>query len=379
MAIVPVFMLFSLVAMAQPKPPSTLSNPLAQALVAIMILLALAIAILANVVNNATGMFRDKLRKERSAKSGTVASVIIVFLMLSPLFALSQEKAAEAAAPVVNSLINGISPTIFYLMVGVIAVEVIILIALVYQLKFLMGLEKERVASTVAVAADAKPKESWWWKFNKSTDIKDEAAIDLNKDYDGITELDNKLPPWWVAAFAITILFSVAYLYRYHIAKSAPLQAEEFQIAMKRAEAERAAFLARNASNVDENTVEMLDAAGIASGKTIFAANCVACHGALGEGNTVGPNLTDEYWLHGGTINDIFRTIKYGVVEKGMRSWKDDLTPVQMAQVSSYIKSLQGTNPPNAREPQGEKFVPEVPGDKPEGDAATPEGTTASN
>jgi cytochrome c oxidase cbb3-type subunit III len=357
-SLLPMFMLFSMTAMAQPKPPSTLSNPLAQALVVIMVLLALAIAILANVVNNAASMFRDRMRKERQVgKGGIVSSVVTLFMLFSPIMALSQEEAVPVA--VTNNLINGISPMVFYLMVGVIAVEIIILIALVYQLKFLMGLEKERAVVAESLEAEAKPKESWWWKFNRSTDISNEAAIDLNKDYDGITELDNRLPPWWTVAFGITILFSVVYLYRYHVGKTAPLQAEEFQIAMRRAEAERAAFLAKSASNVDENTVVLLDAAGIASGKSIFAANCVACHGALGEGNTVGPNLTDDYWIHGGSLGDIFRTIKYGVVEKGMRSWKDDLTPMQMAQVTSYIRSLHGTNPPNAREPQGEKFIEE--------------------
>jgi cytochrome c oxidase cbb3-type subunit 3 len=372
-SLLPLFMLLSMTAMAQPKPPSTLSNPLAQALVVIMVLLALAIAILASVVNNAASMFRDKMRKDRqSAKTAILSSIAILLMLGAPLMGFAQEEATPAA--VTNNLINGISPMVFYLMVGVIAVEIIILIALVYQLKFLMGLEKERVVVAGSLESVAKPKESWWWKFNRSTEISNEAAIDLNKDYDGITELDNRLPPWWTVAFGITILFSVAYLYRYHVGKTAPLQAEEFQLAMKRAEAERAAFLAKSASNVDENTVVMLDAAGIASGKSIFAANCVACHGSLGEGNTVGPNLTDEYWIHGGAMGDIFRTIKYGVVEKGMRSWKDDLTPMQMAQLTSYIKSLQGTNPPNARDPQGEKFIEE---ESKEAAAEEPVGGTA--
>jgi cytochrome c oxidase cbb3-type subunit III len=359
-SLLPLLMLMSITAMAQPKPPSTMSNPLAQALVLIMILLALAIAVLAGVVNNAAAMFREKMRKEREAGNrGVVASVAVFLMLCAPLMSLSQEEAA-ALAPVQSTMINGLSTTTFYLMVGVIAVEIIILIALVYQLKFLMGLEKERVAVPKVAAAAAKPKESWWWKLNRATDINKEADIDLNKDYDGITELDNRLPPWWTVAFGITILFSVVYLYRYHVGQTAPLQIEELEISLRKAEVQRAAFLAKNAGNVDENSVEMVDAAGIARGKSIFEANCVACHGSLGEGNTVGPNLTDEYWIHGGSLGNIFRIIKYGVVEKGMRSWKDDLTPVQMAQVTSYIKSLQGTNPPNAREPQGDKFVEEI-------------------
>lgn len=164
------------------------------------------------------------------------------------------------------------------------------------------------------------------------------------------------MPPWWIAAFSLTILFSIVYLYRYHVSHSAPLQIEELEIAIKKAEVERKAYLAKAANNVDENTITMMDASAIASGKTLFQANCVACHGNAGEGNAVGPNLTDEYWIHGGSINDVFRSIKYGWPDKGMRSWKDDFSPVQMAQISSYVMSLKGTNPPNAKEPQGEKY-----------------------
>jgi cytochrome c oxidase cbb3-type subunit 3 len=352
--LLPVFMAIGMDVMAQPKPPSTMTNPLAQALVVIMILLALCIAILANVVNNAAAMYREKMRQERAAKSGIISAIFIVGLLLaSPLGALAQDVAAAPAAP---TSINGLSPFIFYLMVGVIAVEIVIMIALVYQLRFLMGLEKERVMKPVVEGVPAKPKEGWWWKLNKSADISQEQDIDLSHDYDGISELDNKLPPWWILAFSLTILFSFVYMYRYHVSHSAPLQIEELEIAIKKGEAEKAAYLAKNASNVDENTVVMLDAGGIASGKTLFAANCIACHGNAGEGNAVGPNLTDDYWIHGGKISDVFKTIKYGVTEKGMRSWKDDMSPVQMAQLSSYIMSLKGTNPPNAKEPQGELF-----------------------
>ena len=88
----------------------------------------------------------------------------------------------------------------------------------------------------------------------------------------------------------------------------------------------------------------------------MFKASCAACHGQLGEG-TVGPNLTDDYWLHGGSVQDVFKSIKYGWVEKGMKSWKEDLSPMQIAQVTSYIKSLKGTNPANAKAPQGDLYT----------------------
>ena len=352
-------MLTSFAAFAQPKPPSTLSNPLAQMLVVIMLLLALAIAILGNVVNSAVAMYRDKLRKEKAEAAkgtGTVASItLLVGGLLYSISGIAQE-AATAAAPVVDNSINGLSPFTFYLMVGTIAVEIIILVVLVYQLKFLIGIESKRRAVAAGSVAAEKPKEGWWWRLNKSASKEQEEAIDLSHDYDGISELDNKLPPWWIAAFAITILFSVGYMWRYHVAKSAPLQEEELAIAIKKANIERDAYLAKTASNVDENTVVLLDDGGIAAGKAIFAANCIACHGTAGEGNAVGPNLTDKYWIHGGGLADVFKSIKYGWVEKGMRSWKDDFSPVQIAQLSSYVKSLAGTNPPNAKEPQGDLY-----------------------
>ena len=98
----------------------------------------------------------------------------------------------------------------------------------------------------------------------------------------------------------------------------------------------------------------------IAAGHSLFKQNCIACHGTEGQGAAVGPNLSDEYWIHGGTINNIFKSIKYGWQEKGMRSWKDDFSPVQMAQLSSYVKSLKGLKLPNPREPQGELFIEDV-------------------
>jgi len=342
---------------AGPKEPSALSNPLAQAMLLIMILLALAIAILANVVNNAADMFRDKLRADRESKGGGfgVAASLTLGALLWSLTGIAQDAAAPAVGTVAET-INGLSPITFYIMLGVIAVEIGILVALVYQLKFLIGLEKTRVATIAEKAEAAKPKENWWWKINKAVSVEKEQEIDLSHDYDGIHELDNKIPPWWMAAMIVSVLFAVVYLWRYHVTHSAPLMVEELQIAMKEAEIEKEAYLKKSAGNVDESTVKMLDESGVAAGKALFAANCIACHGSAGEGNAVGPNLTDKYWIHGGSISDVFKTIKYGWPEKGMRSWKDDFTPVQIAQLSSYVESLKGTNPPNAKEPQGEPF-----------------------
>ena len=347
--LVMLFAWLSNTAMAAPKAPNAMLNPLAQVLVFIMILLALAIGILAHVVNGAVGLRRDELKKQRQ-QEGAPAKVlsILAITMLSSITALAQ----EAGAPVASD-IYGLSLTAFYVMIGVIVLELILIIALLLQLRSLLGIDAK---AKPAVVRTLKPKESWWWRINKAVAVENEKDIDLSHDYDGIRELDNRLPPWWIAAFALTILFSAVYLWRYHVSHSAPLMIEELEISLKKAAEEKAAYLAKSANNVDESTVAMLDAGGIAQGRQLFVQNCVACHGSDGQGASVGPNLSDEYWLHGGSINDVFKTIKYGVVEKGMRSWKDDLSPMQMAQLASYIKSIQGQKFPNAREPQGNKY-----------------------
>ena len=120
---------------------------------------------------------------------------------------------------------------------------------------------------------------------------------------------------------------------------------------------EIAEFMKTSANNVDESTVKMLtDPSDLNTGKDIFISTCAACHGKFGEG-TVGPNLTDEYWLHGGGVKDIFKTIKYGWPDKGMKSWKEDFSPVQIAQLTSYIRTLKGSNPPKPKDMQGELYI----------------------
>ncbi|KAA3634364.1 MAG: cytochrome C oxidase subunit III [Bacteroidetes bacterium] len=207
-----------------------------------------------------------------------------------------------------------------------------------------------------------------------------EKDILLDHDYDGIEELDNPLPPWWVALFWITIIFAVVYWGYYHTFEKGPGQEEMYATEMERAEAAVANYLNEQGEVVDENTVVFLsDESSLARGKEIFDSKCVACHEADGGGNNIGPNLTDDYWIHGGSMKDIFTTVKYGVVEKGMLAWETQLGPSDMAKVSSYIKSLVGTTPANPKDPQGELWVEaEAPAEgaaaPAEGDAATEEG-----
>lgn len=340
---------------AGPPVPSEMSKPMAQVLLVIIVALLLCISLLANVVTGAAQMYMQRYKEARKAaaeNTGKVLSVLAICLLSTPLFA--KDAAATAAAPAVaNSTIGGLSSTSFYALITVIFIELVILLGLLYNLKQLLAKE---AAASLAAGEEPKPSFSWskWWdKINSLRPIHEEANIDLGHDYDGIRELDNRLPPWWLYGFYLCVIFAGIYLYRYHVAHTAPLPKEELQIAMNAAEAQKEEYLKKAANKVDENSVTYLsDGASLDAGKKIFTTICAACHLADG-GGSVGPNLTDEYWLHGGSIKDIFKTIKYGWPDKGMKSWKDDYSPVQIAQIASYVKSLQGTKPAKAKEPQG--------------------------
>ena len=198
--------------------------------------------------------------------------------------------------------------------------------------------------------------------LKKLTDVvplEDEKDVLTDHDYDGIQELDNNLPPWWKWMFYLCIGWAVVYFTYYHVLDMGELQEEAYITEVEEAKAEVAAYLKSRSLDVDEYSVKLdMDPGRLASGKAIFIGLCMPCHGANGEGG-VGPNMTDDYWVHGGDIKSIFSTIKYGVPTKGMISWKEQLSPVEMQNVSSFIMSLRGTNPPNQKEAQGELYVPE--------------------
>jgi cytochrome c oxidase cbb3-type subunit 3 len=189
-------------------------------------------------------------------------------------------------------------------------------------------------------------------------DVQHEEDVLMHHDYDGIRELDNVLPPWWLWLFYFTIGYGVVYLFNMHILNTWPQQQQEYENEMAQAKEDVAAYLAQFSNLVDETNVTVVsDETSLASGGKVYQELCKACHGAAGEGG-VGPNFTDAYWLHGGDIKDLFRTIKYGVPEKGMISWSAQLKPSEMQAVASYILTLQGTDPPNAKAPQGELWKP---------------------
>ncbi len=181
----------------------------------------------------------------------------------------------------------------------------------------------------------------------------DERDILMDHEYDGIQELNNKLPPWWVGLFYVTVIIGCIYPFAFHEDHEVMYQKE-----MAAADAKVKAFQEANGGAISEETVELLkDDAALTAGQATFVKNCVACHLADG-GGLVGPNLTDKYWLHGGGIHNVFKTIKYGVPDKGMVSWKASLTPKEIQEVASFILvKLQGTTPANPKAPQGEEYT----------------------
>ncbi|MCX6283543.1 MAG: c-type cytochrome [Bacteroidetes bacterium] len=169
-------------------------------------------------------------------------------------------------------------------------------------------------------------------------------------DYDDIRELDNNLPKWWIWLFIITIIYAVVYVFVFDVIRIAPHQEDEYNREMA-----AAASLTPIAQAMVFDTLiaPLTDQASLDAGKAIFDKNCVVCHKAQGQG-LVGPNLTDAFSIHGCRYIDAVNVIATGVPEKGMISWKPQLTKDQILQVASYTMTLRGTNPPDPKAPQGD-------------------------
>ncbi len=341
---------------------NTPTNYLEVLMVVIAGLLVIVIWVLSNVLSM---MAKKAVEITKAGKK----VMMIGWIVLGSLFA----NAASAQAAVTDTATKvpevnyygGLSSSTFWTLSTVLALELLVVFLMVL---FIRGLWKSINPSQIIEIEGKQVKQSWLlrnWntldkKFlTKAVPLEKEADMLLDHDYDGIKELDNALPPWWKYGFYITIFLAVIYLLKYEMWHTGPNPTEEYTSEMTTAKEEVDAYLASMKNNVDEKTVTMSDAAGIAAGQVTFAKTCVACHGAKGEGG-VGPNLTDDYWLHGGSVADLFKTIKYGYPDKGMQSWQSTYSPIQMQELASYIKTLKGTNPPNAKAPQGDLIKDEV-------------------
>lgn len=283
----------------------------------------------------------------------------LLAIILLPIGVFAQEQPRFWDDPINHPLM-----LIYLVTTFIFIVIVLVMLVAIYMIKVLNMLteqaEKER-AQKQGIAYVPRP--SWWdrvtQQLNASVPVEQEKDIELHHSYDGIKELDNHLPPWWKYLFYGTIGWSVIYLIVYHFSATLPLQLEEYQNEVASAEEQARIFKASQPQEaIDESKlVYTQDAAIIEKGKSVFMNNnCGSCHRNDGGGNSIGPNLTDEFWLHGGDIKDIFKTVKNGVVEKGMPAWGKALSPQDVRAVTFFILSLQGTNPANGKAPQGEIF-----------------------
>lgn len=214
-----------------------------------------------------------------------------------------------------------------------------------------------RQLKAAEIAAQQPVKPSLFNRLMGLKPIEAEKDLMMEHQFDGITELNNPTPGWFMVLFYGSIIFAIGYMFHYEVF-GGPTQEQEYVTEMQQAEDAKLAYLASpNAkSAVNENNIEQSgEPAVLKAGAALYTSRCTPCHGEHGEGG-VGPNLTDEYWLHGGTVGEIFKTIKYGVPAKGMVAWEKSLSAQQLSDLTNYVMSLQGTKPAGAKEPQGEKL-----------------------
>lgn len=289
--------------------------------------------------------------------------------------AFAQEVASNAADP---HLFQKIMTTSIFIIGGLVILAAVLTLlrlsesmssSIVKQYLSDQGKEGELALET----AKAPKKPSWLQRLTAAVPVEKQDEIAFDHAFDGIRELDNRLPPWWVGMFYITIIIGVAFFMYDVVLDMNGSSGDRYEQEMAVAEETKKARLASLGSQIDENSVEQLtDETALAAGQAEFVAKCAACHLADG-GGSVGPNLTDKYWLHGGSIQDVFKTIKYGVPSKGMIAWESQLTPPQMQNIASFILSLQGTTPATAKDPQGELYVAESTTETTDSTATAPE------
>lgn len=350
------FLLISFTMLAQNAPAAqtvTLgTNLLAVLLIATTMLLAFVIWALGQVL---IALSRQLMEKNKTASKAAAISLLLILSTFSQNVLAQNAVAGEVAKATPNY--GGLSANTFYFLVAVVLTEIFAILFLYFSIR---RINAELLPEKAAKAfKESKLASIWIWLdkklFTKAIPIEHEADALLDHNYDGIQELDNALPPWWKYGFILTIGFAFVYLLHFHVLGNGKNPTEEYQEEMSKAQIEKEAYEAKNKDRIDEANVPMADAAGIKSAEVNFLANCVACHGAKGEGG-VGPNLTDDYWLHKGSLNDIYNTIKKGYPDKGMQSWASKFNPKEMSQLASYVKTLKGTNPPNGKAPQGDLF-----------------------
>ena len=335
---------------AKPEP----LNMVATIIVVIAVVLALVIWGLGNIL---TTLSQEVMKKNKN-KSGI--TVLLIGLLSTSFLSLNAQETVIAKEVVSAPNYGGLDATSFWILVFVIFIEVVAILFLLFNIKRMQSeLSNDIVQLTDFNLSD------WWEKINnkyftRAVPVEREKDILIDHDYDGIQELDNALPPWWKYGFYITIIVSVFYMFYFHLGGPGKNPTQEYELEMEKAEFAIAKHNAASPNKIDENNIVMPSEAGIATGEKIYHTSCWPCHGKAGEG-TVGPNLTDKFWIHKGTLNAIYLSIKHGYPDKGMPAWEKNYSPEEISDLVGYIKSIAGTNPPGAKLPEGEVYLDDAP------------------
>jgi cytochrome c oxidase cbb3-type subunit 3 len=316
------------------------------ALAGLMIVLLLAIILMSNSILT---FVKSDLFKKKLKEQDNMTKILILLISLGAMFAPSYSYGMSTPDPTNPEeaglpwlLVERTDLYIFLAIDFVLLIVVLYLRGLFNDFYFMVYPRKAKTAKAkqkraVKILVDAVP-------------IEEENSILMDHDYDGIKELDNNLPPWWVWGFYLTIFFAFSYILYYHVFNGNN-QETEYKLSVVQAQKEIDAYLKDAAMNVDETNVTLLtEPEGIAAGKQVFEANCTACH-KDGSGD-IGPNLTDNYWLYGNDIKDVFGTVKNGT-PNGMPEHASKLNPVQLQQVASYVLSMKYKP---GKEPQGKEY-----------------------
>ena len=332
-----------------------------------MIIIALVLVGVVWLLSQVLVTLSKSILKKRKSEMGLKSLIIIVFSSILTSVASAQESYFVTGLPK-DKKYGSMGFIDFYALIAVITIELLVILYLSFMIRrAFRELSGEADAALAKIGAPS-PLAKWWSMLDKkwmtqAVPLEKEADVLLDHDYDGIKELDNALPPWWKYGFYITIAVAFVYMFNFHVSGNGKNPDQEYLAEMEEGKKQEEIYKAKTKNLVDENNVTLSDADGTAAGKSLYTQSCVACHGSNGEGG-IGPNLTDEYWIHGGALNDIYKTIKIGYPEKGMQSWQSMYSPIQMKQLTSYVHALLGTKPANPKAPQG--ILYQAPATKPD-------------
>ncbi|HLU87973.1 MAG TPA: cbb3-type cytochrome c oxidase N-terminal domain-containing protein, partial [Taishania sp.] len=325
--------------------------------IGVTIVLLLAIAMMANSISSLikSAYFKERIVKRHEERNaGGSSSALTVLLIIGFLFAGNELFGMTFNRPGMAKegepwLLVENRDLYWFLAIDLVLLGVVFYLRWLFM-NFMKMVRKPKVKQ-VEVSVTKKLNKV----LTDAVAIEEEHKILMDHEYDGIQELDNNLPPWWVWGFYATIVFAVVYLFHYHVLGTGDLQIKAYEKEMVAKQKEVEEYLTKMAMNVDETTAELLeDPSELNQGKVIFEVNCATCHLEDGSGK-IGPNLTDKTWIYGYDIKELFGVIKYGT-SNGMPEHASKLKPTQIQQVASYVLHFQEAK--NGKEPEGKIVEP---------------------